>query len=97
MFPRPLPRPAFGTFFGIAWNLFRLAVRRPASPPYLLLLPCHRPHQGNLAGSNGHKDDRVPIEELAKPGISLEFTRSEERRVGKEGVRTGRSRWSQYH
>src|SRR3546814_17679963 len=33
---------------------------------------------------------------LDNAGISLKFPRSEERRVGKEGVSTCRSRWSQY-
>src|SRR3546814_20551046 len=36
--------------------------------------------------------DQRPIADLASPGL-----RSEERRVGKECVRTCRSRWSPYH
>src|SRR3546814_17960721 len=35
---------------------------------------------------------------LARRGEAAAFeVRSDERRVGKEGVRTGRSRWSPYH
>src|SRR3546814_14143883 len=32
-----------------------------------------------------------------RPGVHLSASRSEERRVGKECVSTGRSRWSPYH
>src|SRR3546814_2290064 len=32
-----------------------------------------------------------------RPGIHFRYERSEERRVGKECVRTCRSRWSPYH
>src|SRR3546814_15632812 len=35
--------------------------------------------------------------ETGRSLVRAYFIRSEERRVGKEGVRTGRTRWSQYH
>src|SRR3546814_16485511 len=46
---------------------------------------------GPIKAGDGHVDDDQ------RGGKERPFTRSEERRVGKEGVRTGRSRWWQYH
>src|SRR3546814_12087327 len=40
---------------------------------------------------------RAKFSEHAILAASWEYVRSEERRVGKECVRTGRSRWSPYH
>src|SRR3546814_12816876 len=39
----------------------------------------------------------TPYESLARRTGALQVLRSEERRVGKECVSTGRSRWSRYH
>src|SRR3546814_11356242 len=41
--------------------------------------------------------DRELVERLAKDKLERRAARSEERRVGKEGVSTGRSRWSPAH
>src|SRR3546814_15254253 len=47
--------------------------------------------QPTFAERLAHSPDQLRVE------LSVGGLRSEERRVGKEGVRTGRSRWSTYH
>src|SRR3546814_20082675 len=42
-------------------------------------------------------DRHQPVGQLADDLVALGTRRSEERRVGKECVSTGRSRWSPYH
>src|SRR3546814_14520567 len=42
-------------------------------------------------------DRPAQIDEAAKSRIGIRYERSEERRVGKECVRTCRYRWSTYH
>src|SRR3546814_12846881 len=48
---------------------------------------------GNSATVTATLDDNYD----SHPGLNLDDLRSEERRVGKECVRTCRSRWSPYH
>src|SRR3546814_18277772 len=50
------------------------------------------------AAENLLRDQHVSLTQSAfLRGYTEPSTRSEERRVGKEGVRTGRSRWAAYH
>src|SRR3546814_12873586 len=55
------------------------------------------PHEGGRRQSLG--EDRIsPAQRVAEhPALGGDQARSEARRVGKECVRTGRSRWSPYH
>ena len=49
-------------------------------------------------GGNDSMDTTAKLSRYAKEtGIDITFTRSEERRVGKECLRLCRSRWSPYH
>src|SRR3546814_13316537 len=67
-------------------------------PPRLELLG-----DGSVANDRLHLGDTLPVGRAGGMGGCRYRTdpeqsgRSEERRVGKEGVSTGRSRWSPYH
>src|SRR3546814_15368177 len=52
---------------------------------------------GDTAGQKAAMRAAMRALPLLRPGFSLAFARSEERRVGKECVSTCRSRWSPYH
>src|SRR3546814_6071968 len=54
-------------------------------------------HQGGRAGDRPSVSLAARLRELKLPVGRLKTGRSEERRVGKECVRTCRSRWSPYH
>src|SRR3546814_13267427 len=56
---------------------------------------CEHPHVIARRAVDSLRDPRQPAEDVAAANDEAE--RSEERRVGKEGVSTCRSRWSPYH
>src|SRR3546814_4181612 len=70
--------------------------RHRISPPRLLALPrrCRRRIEG---GRYGRVRRRGSATRTAGGRTGVDRRRSEERRVGKEGVSKCRSRWSPYH
>src|SRR3546814_6953347 len=77
-------------------RLFRIAYESADQPEYRGLMPVH-----DICAC------RLPVNETQRGKFTIgarqeiqthrASSRSEERRVGKEGVRTGRSRWGQLH
>src|SRR3546814_15751525 len=92
-------RSGGGRRLGAAARRLTTTGRRPA--------PLHRPATGGAAGAGGERSWMVqaiatrPVDGDDQSGDSLcrntGGDRSEERRVGKECVSTGRYRWSPYH
>src|SRR3546814_12654983 len=72
-----------------------LRALREGGPALLMEHPVGSDHPllGNLFG---HRD-RIEAVLAGRPLASLRELRSEERRVGKAGVSTGRARWAPYH
>src|SRR3546814_12297454 len=57
----------------------------------------HPEHADRATLDHRARDHRRSRDDQRVQGIAIVAERSEERRVGKEGVRTCRSRWSPYH
>src|SRR3546814_2515199 len=80
---------AFMEHHGAAWGARRDVVGRVTAA-----IVAFREHMGELLPPDGTARMAVRYDEFA---IDLVFSRSEERRVGKECVSTCRSRWSPFH
>ena len=79
---------------GLAFPLLG-AYAQKTPKPNIIYIMCDDMGYGDL-GCYGQPYISTPnIDNMAKEG--MRFTRSEERRVGKECLRLCRSRWSPYH
>ena len=58
---------------------------------------CHNPESWDINRGRWMSTDEILAKVLADNFADVTFSRSEERRVGKECVSTCRSRWSPYH
>src|SRR3546814_16908001 len=76
-------------------GLILSAQRQEAMPGALRLEGIH--YEEDVDWSLVYLAFEAELKLLRRPGMAASLQRSEERRVGKEGVSTCRSRWSPYH